>query len=327
MDLLVLGGRQFVGRYIVEAALERGHRVFTFSRGKTNPGLFPQAEKLIGDRRVGDLEALRGRYWDAVVDVNGYLPREVRQSAELLEDRVGRYLFISTVSVYADPSNTAENGPVQKLDDPSVEEVTNATYGGLKALCEEVVQGIYGERATVVRPHLVVGPHDPTGRFTYWPWRAAEGGEMLFPGTPGTPVQFIDVRDLAAFTLHLLDSGTPGVFNGARPHIRMGELVEALSATTHHAFEPIWVDWPFLKAHGVRPWVDLPAWFPAEDSASGLSQTPTAKSEAAGLKARSVLETVQDTLEWAQSLPEVKTAGLSRERETELLQAWRQLNP
>ncbi|MCL6568974.1 MAG: hypothetical protein K6T35_08860, partial [Meiothermus silvanus] len=129
MDLLVLGGRQFVGRYIVEAALERGHRVFTFSRGKTNPGLFPQAEKLIGDRRAGDLEALRGRYWDAVVDVNGYLPREVRQSAELLEDRVGRYLFISTVSVYADPSNTAENGPVQKLDDPSVEEVTNATYG------------------------------------------------------------------------------------------------------------------------------------------------------------------------------------------------------
>jgi 2'-hydroxyisoflavone reductase len=332
MDLLILGGGQFVGRYIVEAcvslresseaALGRGHRVSTFSRGKTNPGLFPQAEKLIGDRQAGDLEALRGRSWDAVVDVNGYLPREVRQSAELLKDRVGRYLFISTVSVYADPSNTAENGPVQKLDDPSVEEVTGATYGGLKALCEEVVQEVYGERATVVRPHLVVGPHDHTGRFTYWPWRAAQGGEMLFPGTPQTPVQFVDVRDLAAFTLHLLETGTPGIFNGARPHISMGELVEALGEATHHAFGPTWVDWLFLKAHGVRPWMDLPAWFPADDPASGLSRTPTAKSEAAGLKFRSVLETVSDTLEWAKSLPEVKTAGLSREREAELLHAW-----
>lgn len=327
MDLLVLGGRQFVGRYIVEAALERGHRVFTFSRGKTNPGLFPQAEKLIGDRRAGDLEALRGRCWDAVVDVNGYLPREVRQSAELLEDRVGRYLFISTVSVYADPSNTAENGPVQKLDDPSVEEGDQCHLRRVEGPLRGGGAGDLRRTGYGRAPPSGSGATRPTGRFTYWPWRAAEGGEMLFPGTPGTPVQFIDVRDLAAFTLHLLDSGTPGVFNGARPHIRMGELVEALSATTHHAFEPIWVDWPFLKAHGVRPWVDLPAWFPAEDSASGLSQTPTAKSEAAGLKARSVLETVQDTLEWAQSLPEVKTAGLSRERETELLQAWRQLNP
>lgn len=322
MNLLVLGGGQFVGRHIVEAALERGHRVSTFSRGQTNPGLFPQAEKLLGDRRAGDLEALRGRSWDAVVDVNGYLPREVRQSAELLEDRVGHYLYISTVSVYADPANTAENGPLQQLDLPGVEEVTGATYGGLKALCEGAVQQVYTGRATIVRPHLVVGPHDPTGRFTYWPWRAAQGGERLFPGTPEAPIQFIDARDLAAFVLHLLESRTGGVFNGARPPVRMGELAEALGEVTHHAFVPTWVDWPFLKAHGVQPWADLPAWLPPDEPDAGLCQIPTARSEAAGLSFRSLLETLTATLEWARSLPEVRLAGLSPEREAELLQAW-----
>lgn len=166
MNILVLGGGQFVGRYVVEAALERGYTVSTFSRGKTNPHLFPQAHKLIGDRRAGELGALEQGTWDAVIDVNGYFPREVRQSTSLLKGRVGRYLFVSTVSVYADPSRTDEDGPMQQVENPETEEMTPQVYGGLKAVCEDVVREAYGEQATVVRPHLVVGPHDHTGRFS-----------------------------------------------------------------------------------------------------------------------------------------------------------------
>lgn len=319
MNLLVLGGGQFVGRHIVEAALERGHTVSTFNRGKTNPQLFPQVHKLIGDRGAGDLRALEQGTWDAVVDVNGYFPRELRQSTSLLRGRVGRYLFISTVSVYADPNRTDEDGPVRRVENPETQEMTPEVYGGLKAICEGIVRQVYGEQATIVRPHLVVGPHDHTGRFSYWPWRAAQGGEMLFPAPPDDTMQLIDARDLAAFVVHLLEHDTPGTYNGARPHFTLAELQSALAQATGNAFEPVWVDAGFLQQQGVRPWVDLPAWIPGD----GLSRTPTQRSQQAGLKCRSLLETVQDTLIWLKSLPEVKVVGISREREAELLEAWK----
>ncbi|RIH88244.1 NAD-dependent epimerase/dehydratase family protein [Calidithermus roseus] len=319
MNLLVLGGGQFVGRHIVEAALERGHTVSSFSRGKTNPQLFPQVRKLIGDRRAGDLGALEQGTWDAVVDVNGYFPRELRQSTSLLRGRVGRYLFISTVSVYADPNRTDEDGPVRQVENPETQEMTPEVYGGLKAICEDIVRQAYGEQATIVRPHLVVGPHDHTGRFSYWPWRAAQGGEMLFPAPPEDAMQLIDARDLAAFVVHLLEQDTPGTYNGARPHFTLAELRSALAQATGNAFEPVWVDAGFLQQQGVRPWVDLPAWIPGD----GLSHTPTGRSQQAGLKYRSLLETVQDTLTWLKNLPEVRVVGISREREAELLEAWK----
>jgi len=324
MNLLVLGGGQFVGRHIVDAALKRGHKVWTFSRGQTNADLFPEVQKLIGDRTEGNLVALKGHTWDAVMDVNGYVPRIVRESAELLKGNVGRYLFISTVSVYSDPNRCGEDGPVKILSDPSVEEVTGETYGSLKAFCEDGVREIYGPQASIVRPHLVVGPHDPTGRFTYWPYRAWLGGEMLIPGRPDNPFQFVDARDLGAFVVRLVENHTPGTFNGARPHIQMGELVKALSTATNRAFEPVWVDAAFLEAQQIQPWADLPGWIPASSADAGLSKTPTEKSIAAGLELRPVLETVRDTLQWARTLPEVKTAAITAVREAEVLKAWKE---
>ena len=217
VKLLVLGGTRFVGRHLVEAALARGHEVTLFNRGN-HPEVFPEVEGLIGDRD-GDLGALENRTWDAALDTSGYVPRLVRDSAERLRDAVGHYTFISTVSVYPDtlPPHADEDARVRGLEDPLTEEVTNGTYGGLKVLCEEAVREIYGARSLVIRPGLVVGPYDPTDRFTYWPVRVAEGGEVLAPGVPEAPVQFIDARDLAAWTLGMIEGRETGTYNAVSP--------------------------------------------------------------------------------------------------------------
>jgi 2'-hydroxyisoflavone reductase len=209
--LLVLGGTKFLGRAIVEAALARGHEVTLFNRGETNPELFPETEKLRGDR-TSDLSALDGREWDAAVDVAGYIPGVVRRSAEALRDSVGRYLFVSTVSVYAGfAEGPNEESPRAELGDQPVDELLPEyeNYGALKALCEDVVSEIYGDRATVVRPGLIVGPHDPTGRFTYWPHRIARGGRFVVPAPADRRVQFVDVRDLAEWIVRLLEDDEP----------------------------------------------------------------------------------------------------------------------
>src|SRR5579872_4273010 len=218
MKLLILGGTVFLGRHIVEAALARGHEVTLFNRGQHNPDLFPEVEKLRGDRN-GDLAALQGRQWDAAIDTSGFVPRVVRASAEALANAVKHYTFISSISVYADFTKLGidESSPVAKLVDESVEEVTGETYGGLKALCEQAAEEALPGKVLIVRPGLIVGPDDQTDRFTYWPYRVAQGGEMLAPGRPAHQEQFIDVRDLAQWIVRMVEAGKTGVYNATGP--------------------------------------------------------------------------------------------------------------
>lgn len=266
LRLLVLGGTGFLGPALVEAARARGHALTLFNRGRTNPHLFPDLEKLRGDRD-GKLEALRGRRWDAVFDDSGYVPRVVRQSAELLAPAVRRYVFVSSISVYPETlaRGADETAPVQRLADPATEDVP-AHYGALKAACEEVVRAAVPGRAVVVRPTLIVGPGDPTGRFTYWPVRLARGGEVLAPGDGEDPVQLVDVRDLAAFMVRLVEDEATGTFNAAGPErtLTTAGMLEACRAGAGEGGEGgrarlTWVPWSFLERAEVQPWAELPA--------------------------------------------------------------------
>ena len=342
MRLLVLGGTKFLGRAAVEAALERGHEVTLFNRGETNPDLFPKAEKLRGDRD-GDLSALEGREWDAVIDPSGFVPRVVRASAELLRAS-GHYLFVSSGSVYAEPYTPGydesayaemlthlpllergeETGtvpfPVQ-LEDPDSEEVLE-DYGALKAACEDVVREAFPEAHTNVRAGLIVGPHDGSGRFTYWPLRIAAGGEALAPAPPERLVQFIDVRDLGAWLVTACEKRVTGTFNVTGEPV---ELADVLAACPGDA-KVVWVEEEFLLEQGVGPWMELPLWVPRSEEA--FLQMSVAKAMAAGLRLRPLEETARDTLAWAretgaQLVTETQygTAGLDPAREAELLRA------
>ncbi|MDQ3876227.1 MAG: SDR family oxidoreductase [Actinomycetota bacterium] len=334
MRLLVLGGTLFLGRAVVEAALARGDRVTILTRGQTNPDLFPEAERLRGDRE-SDLSPLSGRAWDAVVDTSGYVPRVVRAAAETLTGRVEHYTFVSSISVYSDFSEgPGEDSPLEKLDDPANEDVQKH-YGALKALCEDVVRDVYGERALVARAGLLVGPHDPTGRFTYWVTRVAEGGEVLAPGSPRRHVQFVDVRDLGEWILKMAESGRGGTFNATGPAspVAMRELLETCRRVSGSDARLVWVDDAFLLEHGVEQWQELPLWI-ASPELRGLVAADVSRAVGAGLAFRPLEETVRATLAWATSadagepsrkqgvqLPE---AGLRREREAELIRAWRE---
>jgi 2'-hydroxyisoflavone reductase len=324
--LLILGGTVFVGRLLVEVALERGHQVTLFNRGQHNPELFPEVEKLRGDRD-GDLTALEGREWDAVIDPSGYVPRIVRASAELLASKVRHYTFISTISVYDHPvvPGSDESGRLATIEDESVEEVTGETYGALKVLCEQVVREIYPGNALIVRPGLVAGPHDPTDRFTYWPVRVARGGEVLAPGEPDQPVQFIDVRDLAGWMVEMVEQTRTGTYNATGPDypLTLERLLETCRNVTGSDASFTWLSESFLLEQGVAPFTDLPLWLPAE--AQPMSTTDCRKAIAAGLRFRPLAETVRDTLAWAEERvqPDRSRAGISPERERELLDAWR----
>lgn len=318
MKLLVLGGTKFLGRHAVDAALADGHEVTTFTRGQTNPELFPEAEHLRGDRD-GALDALRGRAWDGVVDTSGYVPRIVRQSAELLHDAVQRYVFVSSISVYADFSQPlAESSPVAELDDPDTEDVAEH-YGALKAACERVVEEVYGERSARVRAGLIVGPYDPTDRFTYWPRRVAAGGAVLAPGSPGAPVQFVDARDLARFLVRLALEGPGGTFNATGPAepLTFGELLERARSAIGSDAELRWVDDERVLAAGVQPWTELPLWLP-DPSYAGMARADISRSVEAGLAFRPTAETIVDTLAWDRTVPGDRPT-LTRETEQEIL--------
>ena len=324
MKLLILGGTVFLGRHIVDVALRRGHAVTLFNRGRRNPDLFPEVEKLRGDRD-GGLDALRGRRWDAVIDPSGYVPRLVRASAELLADAVGHYTFISSLSVYADNRRPgiAEDYPVGRLADASVEQITAETYGPLKALCEQAAEAALPGRVLTVRAGLIVGPHDPTDRFTYWPARLVRGGEVLAPGRPDYRVQFVDVRDLADWIVRGVEARLTGVFNATGPEgvLTLGELLEACRG----AARLTWVGEQFLLDQKVAPWSELPLWIPDSDPDSvGFSAFDCGKALAAGLTFRPLAETVRDTLAWAATRPADHPwrAGLTPEREAELLKLW-----
>lgn len=330
MRILVLGGTRFLGPAFVESAITEGHTITLFNRGQTDPDLFPDIETLTGDREE-DLRVLEDRRWDAVVDTSGYLPRIVRRSVEFLRDAVDLYLFVSTVSVYDDFSRPGmdESGRVGRLADEDEEEVTGDTYGPLKALCERIVRDRMPERSLIIRPGLIVGPHDPTDRFTYWPYRIAQGGRVLAPGNPDRPIQFIDVRDLADWMLRMVVSRATGTFNAVGPHpdspVTMGDYLKTCKALGNPDAELVWVEEDFLLEHEVAPWTELPLWLPESDPQySGFSSISSKKAIDAGLKFRRPADTLRDTLSWVSSRPADYhwKAGLHPDREVELLRAW-----
>ena len=319
MRLLVLGGTKFLGRAAVETALARGHEVTLFNRGETNPELFPEAEKLRGDR-TQDLAVLKGREWDAVLDPSGYIPSVVRASAEVLADSAGHYLFVSSVSAYASLAEpTDEDSPVAELGDLPDDRLTEdySNYGPLKALCEHTVADVFGERHATVRPGLIVGANDPTGRFTYWPQRVARGGRVMAPAPPEAQVQFIDAKDLGSWLVDLSERRAGGVYNATHPGRTWREVLETCREVSGSDASFQWVPAELLKEHEVGEWMELPLWIVDPDAAA-MHEVDVARAVAAGLTFRPLEETVRDTLEHAAGVDGV---GLTPEREAELLAA------
>jgi 2'-hydroxyisoflavone reductase len=319
MRILVLGGTQFLGRHVVDQALAAGHDVTLFNRGQTRPELFPEAERLRGDRD-GGLDTLRGRGFDAVVDTSGYVPRIVRETLDALGE-IGHYTFVSSISVYADMSTAPdESSPVALLNEPTEE--WREAYGELKAECEDAVRARYPE-AFVVRPGLIVGPWDPTGRFTYWPARLAEGGQALAPAPRDAHAQVIDVRDLAAWIVRSAEDGVGGTYNVVDRPTTRAAFIETVNRAAGGDAELVWVDSDFLAAQEVGEWMELPLWLHSPEYRGMLSVDPS-PAFAAGLETRPLEETARDTLEWVRSgeAPADAPAGLAREKERSVLDAW-----
>ena len=322
MRLLVLGGTSFVGRHMVLSARAAGLDVTLFNRGLTNPGLFADLEHIAGDREH-DLHLLRGRQWDAILDVNGYVPRIVGATAHGLEKYCGHYTFISTISVYGDVGvdGPKESSPLATLKEDT-EEVTGETYGALKAQCEAFVREAAPDRALIVRPGLIVGPHDPTERFVRWIRRTSDGDEVLAPGDPQRQVQFIDARDLADWTVRLIVARDTGTFNAIGPEapLSMGSLLQTCMDVTNAGARLTWVDERFLLDLDVSPWVDLPLWLTAENN--GLTSADNTRAVKAGLTFRPLEDTVRATLRWDSARAARGPAGMPVEREREILAAW-----
>jgi 2'-hydroxyisoflavone reductase len=331
MTLLILGGTGFIGPNLTQEALERGWQVTHFNRGKTAANGVPNVETLIGDRK-GQLDALRGRKWDAMIDDTGYVPKFVRMSAELLAPAVGYCLFISSISAYASFAKpNDEHSATGKLANPEAEEVTGDSYGPMKALCEQYTAAAFKGRVSIVRPGYIVGPLDHTDRFTYWPVRASRGGEMLAPGRPEDPIQVIDVRDLAAWMMQLVDHRTNGYFNAVSPPraFTMGDLISASQAASPQAHTTVtWVPEDFLAAHWKAEELDLPPWAPSKGEDAGASLTATDAAGKTGLRCRPLAATVYDTLVWFKTLPPERRgklrAGLDPQKEADTLRAWHQ---
>ncbi len=333
--ILILGGTGFLGPAVVQAAQARGHSLTLFNRGRTRPELFPNVEKLRGDRdpKQGEgLKSLQGKKWDAVVDTSGYYPRIVRASAELLAPHVKQYLFISSVSAYASDKTPHEDerGPTATLADPTVETMGKdfEFYGGLKRACEEACEKALPGRVANIRPGYIVGPEDRTDRFTYWPLRFERGGEMLVPGTPADPLQVIDVRDLAEWIVLLIENNTHGVFNAVGPETpwSMGGVMETCRQVTGKDTKLTWVPANWLEKQGEKGDAGLPIWMPPAGTTAGAHLRSNARAVKAGLRFRPVEVTVRDTLIWFKDLPAERQqklrAGLKPEREAELLALW-----
>jgi len=331
MKILILGGKKFLGIALVEAMLEAGHTPTLFNRGKTNPELFPKVKNLIGDRE-NDLNALKRRKWDAVIDTSGFIPRVVRQSAKMLSNKCGTYVFISSVSVYENYTipDIREDYPLAHLEDPTQEDYSGESYGPLKALCEYEVQQTFDGKVIAIRPGLIVGPNDPTDRFGYWPWRVSMGGKVLVPAPPSSNLQFIDVRDLATFILRLIENETEGVFNvtGPKRPTTFGALMVACREAAVSDSSFVWVDEPFLLDEGVTPWNELPLWVPSTNPAfAGFYTVNIDKALKAGLSLRPLSQTVSETLLWMKSRPEDYKfkAGMDISTETKLLLKYQEM--
>lgn len=330
MNILILGGTIFLGRHLVDAALANGHTVTLFNRGKTNPDLYPEVEKIRGDRTsLDDLMILQDRRWDAVIDTCGYYPNIVQLSAKTMKDYVERYVFISSISVYGEPPTDPhidEKTSVAQLTSDNLEAYAKESYGNRKALCEQVIENELPGRTLNIRPGLIVGPFDPSDRFTYWPTRLQRGGTVLAPGNPDSPVQIIDVRDLAEWTIRMIENKWAGVFNATGPAepFSMRQVLETCQQVAGTSAEFVWVDDEFLLSNGVTPFTDLPLWLPS--FASAMQRVDISKALGTGLTFRTLAETVADTLAWDNTRPAdfPKVNGISPKRETELLELWEQ---
>ena len=334
LRILILGGTSFIGPHQVRYALERGHEITLFNRGRTNTHLFPDVERLVGDR-ADDLESLRGRSWDVAIDNSASNPDWVRRSAEFLRDSVDRYVYVSSRSAYADTSRipmTAE-APTFTYETAGVHPGADSLpYGLRKALSEREAQAAFPGRATIVRPGLVIGPRDDTDRFTCWPVRIERGGEVLAPGDPSDPVQIIDARDLSEWMIRLAEDGQSGVYNAVGPATPrpMAELLYGIRAVTTTECRFTWVDTDFLLATGVRPYSHMPVWMPPRDGREGFARFDLSPEVAAGLTFRPLAVTARDTLEFHHARPAARRAdlmaGISAEREGEVLEAWHSRN-
>jgi 2'-hydroxyisoflavone reductase len=336
LRILILGGTGFTGPYQVRYALSRGHKVTTFNRGKTHPGeLSNEVEQLVGDRN-GNLDALKGRQWDVVIDNPTTLPAWVRDAAQVLRGNVERYVFISTISVYTDPppGGVDENSTLEKYDGPDAYKETleamkasgYKTYGPLKALSEKETEEWFPGKTLIIRPGLIVGPRDETDRFTYWPVRIDRGGEVLAPGTSGDPVQFIDARDLAEWTIRMVENRETGIYNATGPTkpLGIGNMLDEIKGALRSDAKFTWLPAEFLKQQKVEAWSDMPVWAGDE---LGLARTKIDRARAKGLTFRPLAETARDTLAWFKSLPQDRQsklhAGLTPEREAEALATWK----
>lgn len=312
MKLLIIGGTRFLGRHLAAAALAGGHELTLLHRGHSNPGLFPAARHIVVADRKGDLSALTGGPWDAVVDTCAYVPRDVHTLADALVERTARYLLVSTISVYREtpPEGIDESGALATLDDPATETVTGETYGGLKALCEQAALQRFGSAATLIaRPGLIVGPHDPTERFTWWVRRVHQGGRFVAPAPADARVQFIDARDLANWLLLQAVQGGTGSYNLCGPDrpLTWGDWITRMVAALRPDAQPCWVAEQGLLDAGVAPWMGLPLWLPGPDA--GLHRVSIARALATGLRTRPLEDTVRDTLAWALAQPAPAPGG------------------
>ncbi len=324
MRLLVIGGTRFVGRNFVEVARAAGYDCTLFNRGQSDPSAFPDIEQIRGDREK-DLSALEGRSFDAVFDPSCYVPQVASMSAQLLAVGTPYYGFVSSLSVYSDglTPNLDESAELATIPDPTIEDV-DEYYGALKVLCEREIQAVYANRALIIRAGFIVGPHDDVDRLAYWIRRIVRGGEVLAPASPDYPVQMIDARDIALWSLSMIGRGAGGVFNvtGPQPAYGLGEVLDTIKRVTRSDATFTWVPEEFLLEQRVGPWDGLPYWLGPEWR--GTATLNVSKALAAGLTLRPLEETVRDTFDWDRTRPTdlQLRAGIPPEREEELLAAW-----
>jgi 2'-hydroxyisoflavone reductase len=336
LRILILGGTGFTGPFQVGYALSRGHQVTVFNRGRTHPGELPkQVEQLLGDRN-GQLDALKGRTWDVVIDNPTTLPVWVRDAAQILKGNVDRYVFISTISVYADTSRLGmdETAPLAKYNGADPMKETNVTmrannfalYGPLKAVSEAEAERWFPGKTLTIRPGYIVGPGDESDRFTYWPVRVERGGEVLAPGTPADPIQIIDARDLAEWTIRMVEQGTTGSFNAVGPKSKLGvgRMLDVIRNTTNSDARFTWVDDKFLTSEKIID--DIPIWTSPHGPEIGYSTMNINKAVSKGLTFRPLADTTRATLVWFRKQPTSRQlkmrAGIKTEREAEVLAAW-----
>ncbi len=338
LNILFMGGTGFLGPHTVKAAIDAGHKVTLFNRGKTKPTLYPELLASLplikGDRKTDDIKQLKDTKWDLVIDTSSYYPRVVNMLLDQVGENIGQYILISTISVYGDwtQKNMDETAPVGSIDDPTTEKVTGQTYGPLKALCEKAALDRLGDKATIIRPGLIVGPGDKTDRFTYWPVRIAKGGDVLCPSEGKDFIQIIDVRDLAEWTVHCGNKKITGIFNAQTDgnDITIGELLISCKMTLNPKTNLVWVPTEFLEKHSVQPWAEMPAWFPPKGDFAGAGTMSSEKAYANGLKQRPLKNIIKDTYSWFVTLPQERQeklrAGIKPDKEAKVLAAWKEVN-